>query len=147
MAWGGTGARCSVLVKTLCPKGKSHSGQAQKYISWRAHLRGDKFHEFPLPWPRDTRNKEIYCCDTRGTWRCGFYESHKPPPSDNVRGISLSIFFMIPSTSTTVAFWCYLVNKIVSVTPKTNITWRKLRVSAFQRYQGLGVADRVFMAK
>jgi hypothetical protein len=42
---------------------------------------------------------------------------------------------------------CVVVNKQVSLTPKTNNKWRKLRASAFQRLLDLGVADRVFMVK
>ena len=33
------------------------------------------------------------------------------------------------------------------MTPQTNKTWRKLTVSAFQRYRGLGVWDRVIITK
>ncbi len=35
--------------------------------------------------------------------------------------------------------WRIEINKLTSLTPKTNNTWRKLRVSAFQRLEGLGV--------
>ena len=42
--------------------------------------------------------------------------------------------------------WRFLINKLVSVTPLTNNTLRKL-TSAFQQYQGLGVADGVFITK
>ena len=49
--------------------------------------------------------------------------------------------------NTNVQRWCFLINKLVSVTPQTHNTRRKLRSSAFQRYQGLGVADRVFEVK
>jgi hypothetical protein len=40
-----------------------------------------------------------------------------------------------------------LFNELTSMTPQTNNTCRKLRVSAFQQSYGLGVADRVFMVK
>jgi hypothetical protein len=33
------------------------------------------------------------------------------------------------------------------LTPQTINTWRKLRISAFQWYKGMGVADRVFHSK
>ncbi len=49
--------------------------------------------------------------------------------------------------NTKAQLWHFLINKLVSVTPLTNNTWRKLRSSAFQQYQGLGVADRVFITK
>ncbi len=48
---------------------------------------------------------------------------------------------------TPVTLWHILVNKLVSLTPQTNNTCRKLRVSAFQWYKGWGVADRVFLSK
>ncbi len=48
---------------------------------------------------------------------------------------------------TLVTLWHILVNKLVSLTPQTNNTCRKLRGSAFQRYKGWGVADRVFLSK
>ncbi len=48
---------------------------------------------------------------------------------------------------TLVTLWHILVNKLVGLTPQTNNTCRKLRVSAFQRYKGWGVADRVFLSK
>ncbi len=48
---------------------------------------------------------------------------------------------------TLVTLWHILVNKLVSLTPQTNNTCRKLRVSAFQWYKSLGVADRVFITK
>ncbi len=48
---------------------------------------------------------------------------------------------------TLVTLWHILVNKLVSLTPQTNNTCRKLRVSALQQYKGWGVADRVFLSK
>ncbi len=48
---------------------------------------------------------------------------------------------------TLVTLWHILVNKLVSLTPQTKNTCRKLRVSAFQRYKGWGVTDRVFLSK
>ena len=39
------------------------------------------------------------------------------------------------------------VNKLVSATPQTKNTMRKLRSSALKWYQGLGVLDRVFVVK
>ncbi len=40
-----------------------------------------------------------------------------------------------------------LFKKHSRLTPKTNYTWKKLRVSAFQWYKDLGVTDRVFLRK
>jgi hypothetical protein len=48
---------------------------------------------------------------------------------------------------TLVVLWHILFNKLVVLTPQTNCTWRKLRVSAFQQYNGWGVADRVFISE
>jgi hypothetical protein len=42
-------------------------------------------------------------------------------------------------------FDVFLIIKLVIATPQTNNTRRKLRSSAFQRYQGLRVVDRVFV--
>jgi len=64
--------------------------------------------------------------------------------------VSTLIFLTIPSKivpqhkGQTLRF---LINKLVNATPQTNSTYRKLRSSAFQQYQGLGVADRVFLVK
>ncbi len=43
--------------------------------------------------------------------------------------------------------WHFLFKKQPISTPKTNYSWRMLRVSAFQWYWGLGVAGRVFLTK
>ncbi len=48
---------------------------------------------------------------------------------------------------TLVTLWHILVNKLVNLTPQTNNTCRKLRVSTFKWYKGWGVADRVFLSK
>ncbi len=48
---------------------------------------------------------------------------------------------------TLVTLWHILVNKLASLTPQTNNTYRKLRVSAFPWYKCWGVADRVFLLK
>ena len=67
---------------------------------------------------------------------------------EDKKNISLSIFLLIEQkefSNTKAQLWCFLINKLVSATPQTNNTWRKLRSSAF--HQGLGVADRDFIAK
>jgi hypothetical protein len=46
-----------------------------------------------------------------------------------------------------VYFYRFVLNKLANLTPKTSNTWRKLRLSAFQQYKGLGVSDRVFLSK
>jgi hypothetical protein len=56
--------------------------------------------------------------------------------------ISLSACSDIPSTvcyEWIVQLWHLLFNKLVSVTPQTNNTWRKLRASAFQWLEGVCV--------
>ncbi len=45
--------------------------------------------------------------------------------------------------STQPQLWGLLIKNLVNLTPQTNNTWGKLIISAFQRYKGLGVADRV----
>ena len=64
--------------------------------------------------------------------------------------ISLLIFLTLLSKiylNSKPQLWQLLFNKLVILPPQTKSTWKKLRMSAFQQYQGPEVSNRVFITK